>query len=527
MVNVFVAFRRLDLKRLVLILAFFGVLLTLGNALFAVYKVQKDLIVNDTLDANRVYASKIANVTDLFLGSVLSQLEYTSESLKNNHDDSTVLQVELARLLKQTDSFNATIFVDKNGKVRAVSPSSLNLVNTYIEGEKALEPLTRQQTYISEPFLSPVGNLIVSITSPVFDNQKKFVGFVGGAIYLQEKNILNQILDKHHHNDDSYTYVVDQNGHIIFHKDLTRIGEKVIDNQIVDAVLAGISGSMIAANSHNQKMLAGFAPAKLPNWGVVSQSHKSATLDKVFNTIVDVLLSTLPLIVLTLLIILLFGTKIAQPLASLAQALKEEGLNSKFDANKINTWYFEADYLKQAFLSSHKRIEKTIQRLDQDRQKDQLTQLLNRRGMENAISYFVANEQAFSLLALDIDHFKRVNDTYGHDIGDIVIKEFAALMQNCAREQDLVCRSGGEEFLIFLPNVELDVAYKIAERLRLSIADFKFQQVGNVTTSIGISNWPNLSEDIDTVLKQADRALYSAKEAGRNRTHTAEQAYSN
>ena len=165
MVNVFVAFRRLDLKRLVLILAFFGVLLTLGNALFAVYKVQKDLIVNDTLDANRVYASKIANVTDLFLGSVLSQLEYTSESLKNNHDDSTVLQVELARLLKQTDSFNATIFVDKNGKVRAVSPSSLNLVNTYIEGEKALEPLTIQQTYISEPFLSPVGNLIVSITS--------------------------------------------------------------------------------------------------------------------------------------------------------------------------------------------------------------------------------------------------------------------------------------------------------------------------------------------------------------------------
>lgn len=526
MVDVFSAFRRLDLKRLVLILAFFGVLLTLGNALFAVYKVQKDLIVSDTLETNRVYASKIANVTDLFLGSVLTQLEYSSESLKDSYDKSDTLQAELERLLNQTNSFNATIFVDKLGKVRAVSPSSLNLVNTHIRDEKALEPLTRQQTYISEPFLSPVGNLIVSITSPVFDRQKRFVGFVGGAIYLQEQNILNQILDKHHHNDDSYTYVVDQNGHIIFHKDVSRIGEKITNNKIVDAVLAGISGSMIAFNSQEQKMLAGFAPAKLPNWGIVSQSHKSATLEKVSNTIIDVLLSTLPLIVLTLLIILLFGTKIAQPLASLAQALKEEGLDSKFDASKINTWYFEADYLKQAFLSSHKRIEQTIQKLDQDRQKDQLTQLLNRRGMEKALAVFEANTQSFSVLALDIDHFKRVNDTYGHDIGDIVIKEFAMLMQKCAREQDLVCRSGGEEFLIFLPNVALDVAYKIAERLRLSIADFTFQKVGKVTTSIGISHWPNQSEDIDTVLKQADRALYCAKEAGRNCSRIAEQVYS-
>jgi len=522
LVNVFRAFRRLDLKRLVLILAFFGVLLTLGNALFAVYKVQKDLMINDTLDSNRVYATKIANVTDLFLGSVLSQLEYTSDSLKHAYNNPDLLNSELERLLHQTESFNSTIFVDNKGKVLAVSPSTLNLVNTYIKDEKALEPLTRQQTYISEPFLSPVGNLIVSITSPVFDDQKRFIGFVGGAIYLQEENILNQILDKHHHNDDSYTYVVDQNGHIIFHKNVSRIGEKIENNKIVDAVLAGISGSMLAPNSYGQDMLAGFAPVRLPSWGVVSQSNKSATLDKVSNTIVDVLFSTLPLIVLTLLIILLFGTKIAQPLASLAQALKEEGLNSKFDANKINTWYFEADYLKQAFLSSHKRIEQTIQKLDQDRQKDQLTQLLNRRGMEKALAYFVANSQSFSVLALDIDHFKKVNDTYGHDVGDIVIKEFAALMQQCAREQDLVCRSGGEEFLIFLPNVELDVAYKIAERLRLNIEAFKFQQVGNVTTSIGISQWPNISDDIDTVLKQADRALYSAKEAGRNRTHLAE-----
>jgi cell division protein FtsB len=263
LVNVHKAFGRLDLKRLVLILAFFGVLLTLGNALFAAYKVQKDLLVKDTLEANQVYASKLANVTDLFLESTLMQLEYSAGVVKDNYQDNEKLQAELDRLQQQTNSFNATIFVNTNGKVLAVSPTSLNLANTYIEDEQALEPLRRQQTYISEPFLSPADNLIVSITSPVFDSKKRFVGFVGGAIYLQENNILNQILEEHHQGDDSYTYVVDKSGKIIFHKDIKRIGETVSNNQIIDSVLAGISGSMIAENSQDNKMLAGFAPVEL------------------------------------------------------------------------------------------------------------------------------------------------------------------------------------------------------------------------------------------------------------------------
>lgn len=182
MVNVLKAYRRLDLKRLVLILAFFGVLLTLGNTLFAAYKVQKDLLVKDTLEANRVYASKLASVTDLCLESTLAQLQYASLVMSDNHSNNEALQAELDRLLNQTNSFNATIFVNKQGKILAVSPASLNLSDTYIEDEQALEPLKRQQTFISEPFLSPAGNLIVSITSPVFDSRKRFVGFVGGAI---------------------------------------------------------------------------------------------------------------------------------------------------------------------------------------------------------------------------------------------------------------------------------------------------------------------------------------------------------
>ncbi|WP_165385546.1 cache domain-containing protein [Pseudoalteromonas phenolica] len=252
--------------------------------------------------------------------------------------------------------------------------------------------------------MSPVGNLILSVTAPVFDDNKRYLGFVGGAIYLQEDNILNQILDKRHHNESAYTYVVDKNRHIIFHKNVERIGEKVSENRIVDTVLSGVSGSMIAKNSLGLEMIAGYAPAQLTNWGIVSQSHKSVALEKVYGTITDVVLSTLPLMVLTLLIIILLAMKIAEPLASLAQALKEEGLDSKIDPRKITAWYFEADYLKKAFISSHERIEQTILKLDQDSQNVQLTQLLNRRGMEKALATFKACSQPFAVLALDIDH---------------------------------------------------------------------------------------------------------------------------
>ena len=157
---------------------------------------------------------------------------------------------------------------------------------------------------------------------------------------------------------------------------------------------------------------------------------------------------------------------------------------------------------------------------------DGLTGLYNRRYMETHLGTLV--EQAaqrgkpLTTLVLDIDYFKSVNDTHGHDAGDDVLREFALRIRKSIRNIDLACRLGGEEFVIVMPDTDMTVAATVAERLRRRIAGepFPIQQgtkLLNVTLSIGIAALTNPDDTAATILKRADLALYRAKRDGRNR----------
>lgn len=120
----------------------------------------------------------------------------------------------------------------------------------------------------------------------------------------------------------------------------------------------------------------------------------------------------------------------------------------------------------------------------------------------------------------DIDYFKRINDQFGHDVGDQVLQFLAQLMQESSRPDDLVCRSGGEEFILLLPKTDASVALNAAERLRQRVASELCPSIGQaVTLSFGVASWPCEGATIAEVMKSADSALYVAKEAGRNRVH--------
>jgi len=156
---------------------------------------------------------------------------------------------------------------------------------------------------------------------------------------------------------------------------------------------------------------------------------------------------------------------------------------------------------------------------------DPLTGLNNRRFLENHLATMLDNARVrrtpLTLMILDIDHFKRVNDTYGHDCGDEVLKNFADRLRGIIRGGDLLCRLGGEEFVIVMPNVELGAAARIAERARQAIEQepFVIDAGGRaipVTTSIGVAE-RGPDDDTSTLYRRADRALYRAKSEGRNR----------
>jgi len=147
---------------------------------------------------------------------------------------------------------------------------------------------------------------------------------------------------------------------------------------------------------------------------------------------------------------------------------------------------------------------------------NQLTQLLNRSAQDNS---------PVSVVALDIDHFKSVNDTYGHGVGDEVIQEFARRLQEQVRPMDIVCRHGGEEFLVIMPDTPGDLACSAAERMRRSIAGAQFQikqqdLALNITVSAGVATEEVRGQSYEALLKRADDALYHAKKAGRNRVES-------
>jgi two-component system cell cycle response regulator len=156
---------------------------------------------------------------------------------------------------------------------------------------------------------------------------------------------------------------------------------------------------------------------------------------------------------------------------------------------------------------------------------DELTGLYNRRYFERHLSMSLAKakeqNREMAIMLLDIDFFKSVNDTHGHDIGDAVLKEFALRLQRNIRGVDLACRFGGEEFVVLMPDTDMRQAVHVAERVRLATAQHGFK-VGaeyplDVTVSVGMAFNEFETDTPETVIKRADIALYAAKRAGRNR----------
>jgi len=157
---------------------------------------------------------------------------------------------------------------------------------------------------------------------------------------------------------------------------------------------------------------------------------------------------------------------------------------------------------------------------------DELTGLANRRWLREAVHVALRetdqNEGYVSLLLLDLDHFKRVNDVLGHLGGDSVLREFASVLRSVAEESELLARYGGEEFAILLPEAPLHQARDAAERYRKAVADYAWDGL-SITTSVGVATVRAGAGSHDALVGQADAALYAAKAAGRNLVFCAEQ----
>lgn len=176
------------------------------------------------------------------------------------------------------------------------------------------------------------------------------------------------------------------------------------------------------------------------------------------------------------------------------------------------SWYFVGAFFKIKNLESQMRELATY---------DSMTNLYNRNSclmeLENAIWQAQKMKSSLTVLYIDIDYFKEINDTYGHDAGDMAIRQFANYLKSALRENDIIGRIGGEEFLVGLPNAGLEKGQAVAEKLRKGVERELLADTIRMTISVGVSAYHSAEKVSSTeILKRADIALYKAKNNGRN-----------
>ena len=203
--------------------------------------------------------------------------------------------------------------------------------------------------------------------------------------------------------------------------------------------------------------------------------------------------------------------------ADLMQAALEAKLNNQTLQSKLESAQQETGKLREE-----------LELLKHETLIDPLTGLFNRRAMAQHLQTLWSETGSLSVLAMDIDHFKRINDTYGHAIGDVVLRHVADVLRKSIRGEDVAIRFGGEEFLILLPNTDQEGAAKVAETIRCRVAALRLTRrhdnltLDPFTISLGVSARRTDDHDHENLIERADKALYQSKNNGRNKVTLAE-----
>lgn len=516
---------RIDLGRSVVLLAVLATFAALAIGLYASFQVQRQMLIDSTLEANRVYATKLADITEEFFANSRQQLGYSSGQISSRFGDDQALQDEARRIRMQVRRFDTVLVVDASGVVRAASPASRYLKGERLDNPGSREALQQRRALVSAPYVSSRDHLTVFISQPVFDPAGKYLGYIGGAVHLKRGGALSALLGEHFYKDGSYIYVVDRERRLLYHPQLERLGTVVGANPVIDAVLWGQNGSRRLINSQGMDMLAGYAMVPSSGWGVVAQRPTEVTLRELDGLMLEVLGEIAPMALLTLLLVGLLASLLVRPLRQLAGAATELDAPEALERlRRVRSWYFEAAQFRRALLIGASLLHQKIGKLNLEVQLDPLTGLRNRRGLTASIEQLRAEQQPFAVIDLDIDHFRQLNDNLGHERGDALLREVAEQLRNCAGPGDLPCRCAGDEFLLLLPEADAAAASRVAERLRQAVEALPPGPLGGVTLSLGVAAWPAHGESPEEVFKQADEALQRARQAGGNRLAVAGDA---
>ncbi len=367
---------------------------------------------------------------------------------------------------------------------------------------------------------------LVSISKVLLDNEHRITGVV--AIDCSVDTISRLLRQKFGGYESAYNYVLKKDGTVIIHHNKSFLGKNI--RNILNVPLRFVrKHGRLTYKFNGKEKLAYYSFADTVGWIIVTVLNRSEIIQPI---IINILIIVLVISCISFLIAWFFSKSMVRSVITpLVQLESRAGAIIKGDDSRENDYEYPNNEIgriasnieqltEKELYSRNLKLQTINEKLKLLSSIDQLTQLPNRRKMENELKKEWARAQRynvkFSLILFDIDRFKKINDTFGHMAGDAVLMDIACLLKGTVRSTDFVCRWGGEEFLILCPNTELKEAKELANRLRVTIENHSFSINRRVTISAGVCEY-GMYKSIDDMLTKTDEKLYKAKKEGRNR----------
>lgn len=520
--------------------------------LFTTFIKEREHLLDMELEKSTEISKMHANILSQEFAQYIAMLKMLSDDPKIKSNDITAIRVALQRLMKVGDgNFINAIYIDKNFNLNDFSGNTNKVTHPlFIHGERWKNKEYNISVPVSTKFeKKPV--IIVAV--PILDEDKKWIGTIAVAVPL---SILSEKLLSIKLAKESYAWLADANDLIVSHPDKDKVMKITLSstgNSNFPDFYKIVKQTKLQENGYghyfdtklNEAKIVTFSKIdNLPGWTLFVTTKESDIFQNVHTILNNVLMTSIILMVIFLFIISRLANKVTKPIIRLTKDVKAS-VNGKNNVVRIIHSKDEIGALSKAFHSSLQKInshtshlEEMVNRRTQEISsknillneqnvqleelvsKDPLTNLYNRRAFHSLVDKEISRAKrhnfSVALAVLDIDHFKNINDQYGHDVGDQVLCRFAEQLTLNMRKEDLICRWGGEEFVILLSGSTTDKVFDHMEEVRKKISDMDFDPVERVTFSTGISTFRE-GEDFKEWFKRADQAMYEAKETGRNR----------
>lgn len=496
----------------------------------------KKQMVSDIESELRYKSSMVAFGVTRFIEENLTPIRKLSRMIEKNEVErnSEQLQRSLALIYKTNPVFHTLYVADKNGTAVAFYPESTTsgkaTIGLNFEDREYYRMVKRyMKPYISSVFVTSivVNRPVVTITSPIIDGGD-FIGFVNGTLNLE---VFNRIIKE----DKISVHLIDSNRRVIYSNDpnynildhFETLPENLFEGE-VEYKESTNKNERVDVRLEQSKYILKYSLDDGITWQLVAEANVGSFIKPVFVFYIKMLLITLLSIVLAFVLSLLISYRLMDPLKKLANVTSN--LPAKIIKQKEIQWpgikFTEFKKLMQNFSDMADVLGNVFIEMKENQAElefialyDQLTGLRNRTSFFKRLEKLVEGNESFALFYLDLDRFKFINDTLGHDVGDLLLKEVAKRLTNICDTKEGIARLSGDEFAILLPNLKnVGQAKKLAKKIIKEIVRpfIISENECVVTVSIGISLFPEDGDCADLLIKHADIAMYHAKDLGKN-----------